>query len=89
MPGDPNAWDKWFDGMGLSAAKHGMKVFYCMAWASVLLNSVKLPAAEISRASADYIVGHGGPCSPKPASRSVRRALLTPMGESWATLSLR
>ena len=88
MPGDPNAWDKWFDGMGLSAAKHGMNVFYCMAWASVLLNSVKLPAAEISRASADYIVGHGGPCSPKPASRSLRRALLNATGQYRVTLSL-
>jgi hypothetical protein len=59
VPADPNAWDKWMDGMGLSAAKYGMNVFYCMAWASVLINSVKLPAAEISRSSADYIVGHG------------------------------
>ena len=64
VPNDPTAWDKWFDGMGMSAAKHDMNVFYCMAWASVLLNSVKLPAAEVSRASADYIAGHGGRPTP-------------------------
>ena len=47
--------------MGNSAVRNDMSIMYCMAFAPVLLNSVKFTAAEATRASADYIVGHRGP----------------------------
>ena len=55
---DVLGWQRWFDGMGHSAVRNGMSIMYCMAFAPVLLNSVKFSAAEATRASADYIVGH-------------------------------
>eukprot|EP01047_Picozoa_sp_COSAG01_P010866 COSAG01_NODE_469_length_16584_cov_10.725265_12_plen_75_part_00 len=46
--------------MGSAAAKHGVRMMYCMAPAGVLLNSVRYAASEVTRASGDYIVGHHG-----------------------------
>jgi len=53
------AWAEWFDGMGAAAQRHGITIMYCMAFAPVLLNSVTVAAADSTRASPDYIVGHG------------------------------
>ena len=61
MPDDPSAWQRWFDGMAFAAADHDVRIMYCMAFAPVLLNSVRYKAAEATRASADYIVGHRDP----------------------------
>ena len=58
MPDDPDAWTKWFDGMGVAVSNHGVRMMYCMAPATVLLNSVTVAASEVTRASGDYIVGH-------------------------------
>jgi hypothetical protein len=58
LPNDVAGWERWFDGMATSAARHSIYIMYCMAFAPVLLNSVKFEAAEATRASADYIVGH-------------------------------
>ena len=58
VPEDPDAWTKWFGGMDEAALKHGVRMMYCMAPATVLLNSVTLAASEVTRASGDYIVGH-------------------------------
>ena len=38
---DPDSWERWFDGMGHGAAQNGVRVMYCMAYAPVLLNSVR------------------------------------------------